>query len=236
MSKDPETRLLILETSGRIGQVAVAEGASVLAERRLDETRRHARDLAPAVQELHRERNWKPKDIDAVIVSLGPGSYTGLRVGVMSAKAFAYATGCRLVGVETFPAIALQAMGTESGSAVRVEVIADAQQNKVYCQRFELVPGQKSPDSRSSLAILPVEEWLARLELDTLVTGPGLRLHRNLVNDARLVEESRWDPTPSSLLRLGLARLARGEQDPVFALEPLYARRSSAEEKWESRP
>src|SRR5206468_351809 len=89
-----EPRLLILETSSQAGQVALAAGERLLGVRRLDEARRHARDLAPAVRELLVEQGWRPRDLHGVVVSRGPGSYTGLRVGIMSAKALAYATGC----------------------------------------------------------------------------------------------------------------------------------------------
>src|SRR4051812_49559549 len=103
-------RLLLLETStGSSGFVALGAGPELLGTRRLDESRRHARDLAPAVSALLKEAGWKPRDISAVIVCRGPGSYTGLRVGLMSAKAFAYATGCALLGLDTFAAVALQA-------------------------------------------------------------------------------------------------------------------------------
>src|SRR5205807_5119629 len=101
-------RLLILETSGRVGQVALARGPIILRTRQLSETRRHARDLAPAVAELLAAEGFTPRDLQGIIVSRGPGSYTGLRVGVMSAKALAYAVGCSLVAVDTFAAIALQ--------------------------------------------------------------------------------------------------------------------------------
>src|SRR6516162_1038312 len=117
-------RVLILETSGRAGQVAVAEGGRVLAERRLSETRRHGRDLAPAVAELLAGQGWPLKSVGAVVVGRGPGSYTGLRVGIISAKAFAYATGARLLAVDTFAAIAAQA----PAEARQVDVLADAQQ------------------------------------------------------------------------------------------------------------
>src|SRR5262245_8574874 len=95
-------RLLILETSGRRGLVAVALGGAVREARRLDDARRNAvaRDLAPTVAELLRGQGWKAVDLDAVLVSVGPGSYTGLRVGIMSAKALAYATRCGLVGID----------------------------------------------------------------------------------------------------------------------------------------
>src|SRR5438270_13709798 len=104
-----EPRIVILETSCQVGQVAVARGAKVLAVRRLDEARRHARDLVPALRDLLAEQGWRARELDAVVVSRGPGSYTGLRVGVMSAKTLTYATGCALLAIDTFAAIALQA-------------------------------------------------------------------------------------------------------------------------------
>src|SRR5258705_7888960 len=102
-------RFLILETSGRVGHVALAHGEHVRGVRRLEEARRHARDLAPAVRDLFAEAGWNARQLAAVIVSRGPGSYTGLRVGIMSAKTVAYATGCRLLAIDTFAAIAQQA-------------------------------------------------------------------------------------------------------------------------------
>src|SRR5262249_23902534 len=107
MSEGP--RALLLETSGRRGVVALAAGPRLLASRALAESRRNARVRAPAVAELLAGAGWKSRQLEAVYVSLGPGSYTGLRVGVMPAKALAYATGCALIGVETFGAVARQA-------------------------------------------------------------------------------------------------------------------------------
>src|SRR5947209_14648 len=102
-------RWLLLETSGRVGQVGVARGPELLAGRRLDATRRHARDLVPAAGELLRGQGWRAGDLDGVIAGRGPGSYTGLRVGLIAAKALAYATGCALIAVDTFTVVARQA-------------------------------------------------------------------------------------------------------------------------------
>src|SRR2546421_2591709 len=113
-------RWLLLETSGRIGQVGVARGAELLAARRLDAARRHARDLVPAVGELFRGQGWRARGLTGVIVGRGPGSYTGLRVGLSAAKALAYATGCALVAVDTFAVIARQA----DVAADRLEAVA----------------------------------------------------------------------------------------------------------------
>src|SRR5260370_41614633 len=100
--------LLVIETSHRVGLVALAEGERLLGERRLDEARRHARDLAPAIRDLLADQGWRARDLDAVVVSRGPGSYTGLRVGIMSAKTLAHAPGCTLLAGDPFAPVAQQ--------------------------------------------------------------------------------------------------------------------------------
>lgn len=221
-------KLLILETSGAVGQAALAEGDCLRSTQRLDETRRHARDLAPTVACLLAQQGWKPHDVHAVLVSQGPGSYTGLRVGIMSAKAFAYATGCTLLGIDTFAAIASQA----PADAQVIDVCADAQQDKVYVQRFRREGTSLSADE---LTIRPLADWLPTLDASIAVSGPGVRRYRErLPADCRLVPEELREPQPASLLQLGLARLARGDSDDLHQVAPRYLRPSSAEEKWTS--
>lgn len=116
-----------------------------------------------------------------------------------------------------------------------LSIIADAQQEKVYAQTFT-VPANRLPAPRAPLSILPFQEWLEALEPDAWISGPGLTAYRDRIPDQiRVIPEDFWYPTPESLLRLGLARLDRGEQDDVWKLEPLYLRPSSAEEKWGNR-
>lgn len=224
--------MLIVETSSRAGQVALAEGATLVQMRKLDESRRHAADLAPAIAEMLAAQHWKPRDLAAVIVSRGPGSYTGLRVGIMSAKALAYAVGCKLLAIDTFAAIALQ---TPPGTS-KLDVIADAQQDKIYVQRFQRDDERWS--ASSALAIQPFPEWLdhfcQRDNLDVWVSGPGLTKVRDRVpNHCHVVDAEHWHPRAESLLRLGLERLQAGGDDDIWSLEPLYLRPSSAEEKWQ---
>jgi tRNA threonylcarbamoyladenosine biosynthesis protein TsaB len=235
MSALAQPRLLILETSGRIGQVALAEGAVLRGSQRLDETRRHARDLAPAVQSLLADEGWRPRDLHGVLVGRGPGSYTGLRVGIISAKALAYATGCVLLGIDTFHAIAQQA----PPEAMTVDVVADAQQDKLYIQQFSRAGADTGMTPRSQLHIRPFAEWATQITqlADTgWVSGPGLRGHEShLPPGCRVAPMGCWDPRPESLLDLGLARFLQGERDDLWALEPLYLRASAAEQQWQAR-
>lgn len=220
-------KMLLLETSQRVGLIAVAAGETVLEERPLEEARRHARDLVPLCRELLQMQGWKAKDLDAVVVSRGPGSYTGLRVGVMSAKMLAYATGCALYGVDTFLALARQAPSDVSV----LDVIEDAQQGRVYAQRFT----RDSAGCRTvnELHVLTFNDWLRDLPTNGYVTGPGLQTFRErLTESTRLMPTELWRPSAASLLRLGQDRHRRNERDDPFALEPLYLRPSQAEQQW----
>lgn len=205
----------------------------MLAEVCLNEARRHARDLAPSVSQLLTQQDWRPRDISAVLVSRGPGSYTGLRVGIMSAKTFAFATGCVLLGIDTFAAIAQQS----PSAALCLDVLADAQQEKVYVQRFERGEIGGHPAAIASLTIRPFADWAAGCDGSVFVTGPGATVFESrLPKTARVVATDIRDPHPASLLRIGLRRFQAGEHDDVWSLEPLYLRPSAAEEQASRAP
>src|SRR5271163_2151267 len=94
-------RILALETSELTGSVAAAADGNVLAELQLDPQQRSAQSLAPAIRALLAQVGWQPADIDLLAVTIGPGSFTGLRVGVATAKVFAYACGAEVLGIST---------------------------------------------------------------------------------------------------------------------------------------
>ncbi|MCS7045623.1 MAG: tRNA (adenosine(37)-N6)-threonylcarbamoyltransferase complex dimerization subunit type 1 TsaB [Gemmataceae bacterium] len=224
-----QPRLLLIETSQQPGVVAVAVGSHVAAAHRLDEARRHARDLAPAVAALLQRVGWRPRDLEGVVIGRGPGSYTGLRVGIMSAKALAYAVGCPIVALGSFDILVRQV----PGEAQTVDVVADAQQDQIYVQRFQRMAEDEPWTALRPLAIVPWKKWVRELGPTIWVTGPGLRGRRaELPVFAPVAAEQNWQPWPESLAELGSARWRAGVCDDVFQLEPLYLRPSSAEVQW----
>jgi tRNA threonylcarbamoyladenosine biosynthesis protein TsaB len=220
--------LLLVETSGKSGWVALAEGDTVRALRRLDQARQHARDLAPAVADLLAEPGWQVRDLQGVVAGRGPGSYTGLRVGLVSAKTLCYATGCALIALETFHVIASQS----PAEVWTVDVLGDAQQGKVYVQRYgRSAEGDFRP--LTALSIQPFAEWLGRRDPDAWVSGPALRVPAlRAPETVPVVDAGCWDPQPASVLRLGLVRYRAGERDDFWGVEPIYLRPSAAEEQW----
>ncbi len=227
MSDEP--RFLLLETSGPGGFIAVARGETLCGVRPLEESRRHVRDLVPMTGDLLREQGWKPDDLAGVLVSVGPGSYTGLRVGLMAAKTLSYVTGCVLLGIETFAAVAEQV----PDAVQQVDVLADAQQEKVYVQSFRRNGGGMK--AVAPLRICPVAEWLASRDGLAHVSGPGVEAHRERLAGLSLIESALSTPQPEGLLRLGLRRFRAGERDDLWTLEPIYLRPSAAEEQWSKR-
>ena len=100
--------VLALETSALAGSVALFHGDRLLVQRELDSTRRSAQTLAPALAELLAAAGLTPRDVRLVATTVGPGSFTGLRVGVTTAKTFAYAVGAEVLGLNTLEVIAAQ--------------------------------------------------------------------------------------------------------------------------------
>lgn len=224
-------RILLIESSGGLGQVALAEEHGPLRERQLDQTQRHARDLAPAIRQLLAEENWPIHSLSAVAVSLGPGSYTGLRVGVISAKTLAYALGCPLVGIATFEILASRALASHPSHS-GVEVIEDAQQDRVYTQRFARGPGGHAA-AIGPLRVLEHAEWLAQLEPRFPLLGPGLhKKHEQLPSQQPVLRGEFWRPSLTTQAELAWRRLEENRVDSPFELEPIYGRATAAERQW----
>ena len=207
---------LILETSGRVARVGLGRAGEIVRAAELDSARRHARELVPTIEAMLKEHSIRPADLTGVMVSRGPGSYTGLRVGLATAKSLAYALGCQLRGVATFAAIAEQA----PAQARSVWVIADALQGQVYCQRFDRRESDWVPVQELRIATLG--EWLNWLAAGVSVIGPGVSVYEeHIPHDSPRIPEADREPRVESVFAVGL-RLPPLTEPELFALEPLY--------------
>jgi tRNA threonylcarbamoyladenosine biosynthesis protein TsaB len=190
--------------------------------------------LIPCIKEVITSAGIGAREVQAIGVGLGPGSYTGLRVGVTAAKTLAYVTGAALVGLDSLEAVARNA----PGDVLRVSVVADAQRGDVYSAEFtRSSPGGPLECARAS-AIEPLETWAGRLDAGTLVLGPGLdsaTIRERVKPELRATDAGMNYPDGRSLLELLDRELAAGRCENVWLLEPRYMRRSAAEEKWDSQ-
>ena len=222
--------LLAIETSGMDGSLALLRDGQLLGERHLDRQGRHARTLVSEVRELLREHHIEPCDCGYLAVSMGPGSFTGLRVGITFAKTFAYATGAKLIGVETFDALAAGV----SVTTTRLHVVMNAQREELFLGEYEIPEPGRFRQS-NALRIVKVEQWLAELSPDVLVTGPGLEgCHDRITNRASCSPRDEWYPQAAIIGRVAASMSDRADLPNCWDFEPLYVRKSAAEEKWDA--
>jgi tRNA threonylcarbamoyladenosine biosynthesis protein TsaB len=218
-------RVLLIDTSGKTGLLALAEAGRVIESRLLSEARRHVRDLTLRTQEMLKNCDWSPTDLSAVVVSIGPGSYTGLRVGIASAKALAYATQCALFAVPTFDAIA---HGVSAGD-FDLTIVTDALQGMIYAGNYRWLPNEGWVVS-VPIALVTAREWAGGLQPAMRIAGPGLSVVRPLLRSNVIPLDTASDATPASLLGTAQARPDL-HRTTAWEIAPIYLRGSSAEEK-----
>ncbi len=225
-------RVLTLETSELTGSVAAASDGKVLAELHLDPQQRSAQLLAPAIRSLLEQVGWQPREIQLVAVTVGPGSFTGLRVGVATAKVFAYAAGAEVLGISTLEAIAAAAPDDVSALSAAV----DAQRGDVVAQRFSRKSaGWLEPENEP--ALVPMTEWLATLPTGFAASGPVLKKWTDpLPVGVAMLDRTFWRPTAGNVARLAYRDYLAGRRDDLWGLLPVYSRPSAAEEKWSGNP
>ena len=218
--------ILGIETATRAASVAVIFDGKIAAETVRFSPQSFSETLLPQVEEVIKF-SGAFENLDAVAVSIGPGSFTGLRIALATAKALAYAWGIKIIGVPT-----LLAMAYNFPSAKVVPLI-DAQKNRAYCQLFDRCA------ALSSLEVKPIDEVVAeagRQSGEVFLCGDVLgKIKTPLPQNVILAPPNLQMPRASSVALCGADLLAAGKVDNVMNLEPLYIRRSEAEELWEKR-
>ena len=226
--------LLAIETSGPRGGIALlaADGKGeprLLEETCLREGLRHARDLLPTIRVACDRADLAPTALDALVVSIGPGSFTGVRIAVVLARVMAHETGAAVVPVPSLRAMAASAPPDRSP----VCCIRDAKRRGLYASVFER-RGSNLEETFGPALIQP-DELAERLPPGTLVLGRGVVKAREALAGVDLAPEALWDIQPSAVARLGYAAWQAGATADALRLEPVYLRRPEAEEVWERR-
>lgn len=221
---------IALETSGRIGSIALVESGQVLAEEEFPHGLRHAAGIIGILDRLTRAQKWTPRGIEEIYVSTGPGSFTGLRVGITVAKTLAFSIGAKLVAVPSTEVLVHNAPADWQNSII----VLDAKRGQIFTARFVNVEGNPAIAEPAHLDTLA--EMLARSPRPVHLIGEGIPYHRAAIpEDAQVIitDEAAWRARAAVVAQIG-SRLARAGHfvDPQ-ALAPLYIRRPEAEEKWE---
>lgn len=205
--------------------MALWDGTGVLAERSEEAARRHSDLMAEFMGSLLAQRGLSVSDIVAIAVANGPGSFTGLRVGVSFAKGLAMGLGAKLVALNTLEALALSS-GADEGL---VSPMLDAKRKQVYSALYQVSIG-KLIRVKKPVAVDP-ERWLSSLPQGTMVLGSGAVCYRNLIEAEKgslVFREKPEEPTPRGLASLANVKVAQADFIGCLELDAFYIRQADA--------
>ena len=212
--------------------VALGSGGEVLGGVRLGGGRRHAEQLAPAIRYLCDETGVALSHLAAIAVGIGPGLFTGLRVGVTTARTLAQALRLPVVAIPTLDLVAYPLRYARRS----VVAVVDARRREVFWARYRPVPG--GVQRVSDYDVAPPADVVAELDAspdEALLAGDGVLTYREqfeALDRAELTGAAFAAPSATSLVELATARVEREEFVSPLEVQPLYLRDSDADNRW----
>lgn len=229
---------LVIDTSTSVLGIAVMNEERVWGELATDLERHHSERLLPAIRHMLRETQLTVHEIEGIAVVRGPGSYTGLRIGVTAAKTFAWSLQVPLIGVSSLAALAMNGQRFPG----RLIPMWDARRERVYTGQYEI------DQSGACVSVIddfvtPVSDWASRLASEPgtcLFLGNGAAVYRALI-EAQLGEKAVFACAtenvvrPAAIGRLAINAWKKRGSDDVAHFVPEYLQKTEAEVKWEKR-
>jgi tRNA threonylcarbamoyladenosine biosynthesis protein TsaB len=216
--------ILAVDTSGNVCSAAVLRDARIMAEIYVDNTKTHSETLGPMADECLKSAGIGIKDVDAFCCAIGPGSFTGIRIGAGMIKAFAHASGKPVLGINTLDALAQNAAGTDEA----VCPVIDARRGEVYTAVYR--GGERLTDYRAVL----LDTVLCELKgTKTVFLGDAALNYRESILGAsasfRVAHEGIALQRAGSVGLAALALFQNGRRGDAYDLEPFYLRETQAE-------
>jgi len=230
-------KILGIDTSTKFCNLGLIEDEDVLMEYTINGLKKkHSSILVPAIKDLLKTMDLKMEEINGIAVSIGPGSFTGLRIGLCVAKGLCYAHSLPLLGITTLDAMAFPLKEIP----YLICSVLESKKDEIYDVVFRggdslhRVMDYKCEDIQSLLIRLsPLKEKIIFL-------GDGIKKYRDIIKekigkDALFIDSQLNLPVATSIAFLGLNKLKKGEEDDISTLTPFYLRKSEAEIIWEKK-
>jgi tRNA threonylcarbamoyl adenosine modification protein YeaZ len=231
-------RILGIDSSCSAATVAMLNDGILEMEIYINHKLQHSVMLFPMIEDMLKELEITVDDIDAVAVSGGPGSFTGLRIGVASAKGIAQGGSKDFIGISSLDAMAFQQLGFEG----IICPIMDALRDNVYTAMYKGTPSGE-PERLGDYMALHIDELLEQLlsgDEKVIFCGDALHIHaerirKKLGDKAFFAPSNSSMPRASSIAELAAYRLSRGEKDDIHTFSPIYLRKSQAEREYDKK-
>lgn len=226
------TQILCVDTSTSVAGVAIAEGTNILAEYTVNSNKTHSQRLMLMIEEVFERLDFKPSKIDVFAAVSGPGSFTGLRIGICAVKAMAYVWRKPVVAVPTLDVLAYN---IPTSASQYVCPMIDARNNQVYTAIYKS-SGTKWENISGYMAVGIAEllESVKSLNASVTINGDGVLAHKDffvsgLGDKCQIAPYNNLLQRPSTAALLAYDKILRGEQEECMDLVPFYLRKSQAE-------
>lgn len=230
--------ILALDSSTSVGAVSLYQEERLIAEYNLNLNLTHSQRLMPQIINLMEDARFEVSDLDGIVVGVGPGSFTGIRIGLATAKSLAQSLDIPIIGISTLEVLANNLTYTEKC----ICPIIDARRERVYAAGYQGEDELGLKRSVFSEQVIKVRNLIERLKNDfaedIVFIGAGIKKYGDIIKE-KLGEKAEFVFATHNLLRggvlgrIGLTRLKRGESDDLVEITPNYLKRSQAEIDWE---
>ncbi|MCD4831580.1 MAG: tRNA (adenosine(37)-N6)-threonylcarbamoyltransferase complex dimerization subunit type 1 TsaB [Anaerohalosphaeraceae bacterium] len=224
---------IALETSGRLGSVAIGQGGILSDQKSFSAPMRHSAELFDCLVELLSKIEKKPSQIDHIYISVGPGSFTGIRISVACAKAMALACDAKIVAVSTAAALA---ENVEDESIKRIGTIIDAKRGQFFTAVFEKKNSLWQKIVNDSLTT--AEQFKQSIDAEPIsLIGEGLVYYADkfATDKIKVLDEKYWHSRAANIFKLGSQMALENKFTSPELLLPFYMRKTQAEKNWEKK-
>ena len=225
--------VLAVESSGMVAGVAIAREGKLMGEYFLDHQRTHSQHLMPLIDQLLRSLDIKPSDIDIFVAAKGPGSFTGLRIGIATVKGLAQAVDKPVLGVATLDGLAYNLLSREG----LICPIMDARREQVYTSIYRSNGKLQRLDDYMAIPVVELIQKLKIYDEPVMFNGDGVPVYWDIIKN-ELGDKAMMAPTnllmqrASSIACLAMERYKPSDARKYTELVPFYLRKSQAEQKF----
>ena len=231
-----EPLILSVETSGRTGSVAIAKGENILANQHFSAPMKHSAELFPCVTKMLENNNYSPQQIEHVYISIGPGSFTGLRIATTMAKMMHLANNVKIVAVDTLDVIAANAdeyiQSQPDSNIDKIAVILDAKRSRFFVAAYQKTP--KGWEKILDDCLMTSKQFVEKFDNQQPIwlLGEGLVYYSDdfRTDNIKIMDEKFWYPSAEKLHSIGFRKACQNQFADAKTLQPAYLCRPQAEE------